>query len=147
MPEPQLYLRAGYHKLNGAQAEEVVRARVYIGDFGRIRNQTQVIKGLANQMLTPSGIARIPALANQLRAYVVTDFSTADITQMACLATYIDPEQDLIFDNIIPAELQDDAGQLVWDNYREEQVFALVVDKEIIIQRLADFEAGIWPAQ
>lgn len=147
MPEPRLYLTAGYHNLNGTQAEEVVRSRVTGGDFGRIQNQRQVIKGLANQMLTPSGIARIPALANQLRAYVVTDFSTADVTQMACLATYLDPEKDLIFDNVIPSELQDSSSRFVWDNYREQQVFALVVDKEIIIQRLADFEAGIWPTQ
>ena len=147
MPEPRLFLPAGYHSLNGAQAEEVVRARVFIGDFGRIQNQTEVIKGLANQMLTPKGIAQIPALASQLRAYVVTDFSTADITQMACLATHLDPETDLIFDNIIPSEMQDDAGRFVWDNYREEQVFALVVDKEILSQRLSDFEAGIWPLQ
>jgi LCP family protein required for cell wall assembly len=147
MPEPRLYLPAGYHNLNGTQAEEVVRARVNIGDFGRIRNQTQVIKGLANQMLTPTGITRIPALANQLRAYVVTDFSAADITQMACLATHLDPGQDLIFDNIIPSEVVDDISMFVWDSYREEEVFALVYDKEIITQRLADFQVGIWPPQ
>jgi LCP family protein required for cell wall assembly len=146
MPAPRLYLTAGYHNLNGTQAEEVVRSRQYAdGDFGRIRMQSQVIKGLANQMLTPSGIKQIPALANQLRAYVVTDLSTGEITQMACLATYIDPGEDLVFDNIVPLEIIDDAGQLVWDNYREEQVFALVVDKDLIVQRLADFQAGIWP--
>jgi LCP family protein required for cell wall assembly len=147
MPAPRLFLPAGYHNLNGTQAEVVVRSRETGGDFGRIQNQKQVIKGLANQMLTPSGIAQIPALANQLRAYVVTDFSTADITQLACLATHLDPENDLIFDNIIPRELQDQVGMYVWDNYREESVFALVVDKEILIQRFSDFEAGIWPSQ
>jgi len=147
MPEPRLYLTAGTHKLNGTQAEEVVRSRVTGGDFGRIRNQSQVIKGLANQMLTPSGIKQIPTLANQLRAYVVTDFSAGDITQMACLATYLDPEKDLLFDNIIPVEVIDDISRFVWDSYREEEVFALVYDKEIITQRLADFQAGIWPPQ
>jgi LCP family protein required for cell wall assembly len=147
MPAPELFLPAGYHNLNGKQAEEVVRARVYIGDFGRINNQKQVIKGLANQMLTPSGIAQIPALANQLRGYVKTDFSAADISQMACLATYLDPEQDLIFSNIIPNEVVDDISVYVWDTYREESVFALVYDKEIITQRLAEFEAGLWPPQ
>jgi LCP family protein required for cell wall assembly len=147
MPAPRLFLPAGYHNLNGKQAEEVVRSRETGGDFGRIQNQKQVIKGLANQMLTPSAIAQIPALANQLRTYVVTDFSAADITKMACLAAHLDPENDLIFDNIVPKELQDAAGRYVWDNYREEQVFALVVDKEILIQRFADFQAGIWPPQ
>ena len=147
MPAPRLFLTAGYHNLSGKQAEEVVRSRVTGGDFGRIANQRQVIKGLANQMLTPNGIKQIPALANQLRAYVVTDFSAADISQMACLATYLDPEQDLIFDNIIPNEVVDDISVFVWDNFREESVFALVYDKEIITQRLAEFEAGLWPPQ
>jgi LCP family protein required for cell wall assembly len=147
MPAPRLYLTAGYRNLNGKQAEEVVRSRVTGGDFGRIANQRQVIKGLANQMLTPSGIKQIPALANQLRAYVVTDFSAADISQMACLATYLDPEQDLIFDNIIPSEVVDDISVYVWDTFREESVFALVYDLDIITQRLAEFDAGLWPPQ
>ena len=147
MPAPRLFLTAGYHNLNGKQAEEVVRARVYIGDFGRINNQKQVIKGLANQMLTPSGISQIPGLYSQMRIYVKTDLSAADISQMACLATYLDPEQDLIFDNIVPSEVVDDISMVVWDTYRKDEVFALVYDKEIITQRLADFEAGIWPPQ
>jgi hypothetical protein len=98
-------------------------------------------------MLTPSGIKQIPALANQLRAYVVTDFSASDISQMACLATYLDPEQDLIFENIIPSDIVDDISVFVWDSFREQEVFALVYDPEIITQRLADFEAGLWPPQ
>ncbi len=148
LPAPRLFLPAGYHNLNGSQAEVVVRSRQYAdGDFGRVRMQSQVIKGLANQMLTPSGIKQIPALANQLRAYVVTDFSTGDITQMACLAVHIDPGEDLVFENIVPTELIDAAGQFVWDDFREESVFALVVDKELIIQRLTEFQAGIWPPQ
>ncbi len=147
MPAPRLFLTAGYHNLNGQQAEEVVRSRVTGGDFGRISNQRQVIKGLANQMLTPNGIKQIPALANQLRAYVVTDFSAADITQMACLATHLDPETDLIFGNIVPDEVVEDISYYVWDTFREQEVFALVYDKEIITQRLAEFEAGLWPPQ
>ena len=147
MPAPRLYFSAGYHLLNGAQAEIVVRSRVTGADYGRIQNQKQVIKGLANQMLTPSGIAKIPALYNQLRAYVLTDFTAGDITQMACLAAHLDPGEDLIIEHIISSELQDDAQQIVWDTYQEQQTLALVVDPEIIIQRLADFEAGIWPQQ
>ncbi len=148
MPAPRLFLPAGLHHLNGAQAEEVVRSREAAdGDFWRIRNQTQVIKGLANQMLTPAGISQIPALATQLRGYVLTDLSPADITQIACLATHIEPDQDIIFENIVPLDVLDDIGRYVWDSFREEQVFALVYDKEIIIQRMTDFQAGVWPPQ
>lgn len=148
MPAPQLFLPAGLHHLNGEQAEEVVRSReAPDGDFWRIRNQTQVIKGLANQMLTPAGISQIPALANQLRGYVLTDLSPADITQMACLATYIDPEQDIIFEHIIPSGERDDILRYMWDTWREQEALALVYDLEIITEKLADFQAGTWPPQ
>ncbi len=145
--EPKLYLEAGTHHLDGKQAEQVVRARIEIGDFGRIRNQTLVLKALAVKMLTPNGIKQIPDLANRLFAYVLTDFSPADISKMVCLAAYIDPQEDIVFENVIPVEEEAEIGQWVMDKYQGYQVYALVYNKETIAQRLADFQAGIWPEQ
>ncbi|MFN2282362.1 MAG: LCP family protein, partial [Anaerolineales bacterium] len=137
--------KAGSHHLDGKQAEQVVRARIDIGDFGRIRNQTLVLKALAAKMLTPNGIKQIPDLANRLFSYVLTDFSASDISKMACLAAYIDPQGDIIFDNVIPVEDEANIGQWVMDNYQGYQVYALVYDKDVLTQKLADFQAGIWP--
>ena len=64
--QPKLYLKAGTHHLDGAQAEQVVRTRIEIGDFGRIRNQTLILKALAVKMLTPNGIKQLPDLNNQV---------------------------------------------------------------------------------
>lgn len=143
--QPKLYLKAGSHHLNGKQAEQVVRARIDIGDFGRIRNQTLVLKALAVKMLTPNGIKQIPDLATRLFSYVLTDFSASDISQMACLASYIDPQKDIIFDNVIPVEEEANIGQWVMDDYQGYQVYALIYDKETITQRLVEFQAGTWP--
>jgi len=143
--QPKLYLKAGTHHLNGKQAEQVVRARIDIGDFGRIRNQTLVLKALAAKMLTANGIKQIPDLANRLFSYVLTDFSASDISKMACLAAYIDPKEDIIFDNVIPVEEEAKIGQWVMDEYQGYQVYALVYDKDVLTQRLADFQAGLWP--
>jgi LCP family protein required for cell wall assembly len=145
--QPKLYLKAGQHHLNGKEAEQVVRTRIDIGDFGRIRNQTLVLKALAAQMLTPNGIKLIPDLVNRLISYVLTDFSASDISKMACLAAYIDPKKDIIWENIIPVEEESTIGQWVMDEYQGYQVYALFYDKEVIRQRVADFQAGLWPEQ
>lgn len=145
--QPKLYLKAGSHHLNGAQAEQVVRARIDIGDFGRIRNQTVVLKSLAGLLLTPNGIKQLPDLTNRMLSYVLTDVSASDISQMICLASHIDPKEDILFETLIPVEEEAKIGQWVMDEYAGYQVYALIYDKEIITQRLADFQAGIWPAQ
>ncbi len=145
--QPKLYLKAGLHHLNGKQAEKVVRTRIDIGDFGRIRNQTVVLRALAVKMLTPDGIKQIPDLANRLLHLILTDFSAADIGKMACLGALIDPKEDLIFETVIPVEEEANIGQWVMDEYQGYQVYALFYDKAVLTQRLADFQAGIWPEQ
>ena len=143
--QPKLYLEAGTHHLTGSEAEQVVRARIDIGDFGRIRNQTVVLKALALKMLTPNGIKQAPDLTSRLFSYVLTDVSAADVSQLVCLAAMIDPKEDIIFDTLIPVEEEASIGQWVMDEYAGYQVYALIYDKDAITQRLADFQAGIWP--
>lgn len=145
--KPKLYLEAGTHHLDGAQAEQVVRARIDIGDFGRIRNQTLVLKALAVKMLTPNGIKQLPDLTARLFTYVLTDVSAADVSQVICMASMIDAQEDIIFETLIPVEEEANIGQWVMDDYAGYQVYALIYDKDVITQRLADFQAGIWPEQ
>lgn len=144
---PKLYLNAGTQHLDGKQAEQVVRARIEVGDFGRIRNQTLVLKALAAKMLTPNGIKQIPDLVTRLMTYVLTDFSAADVSKMACMAALIDPKEDIIFDNVIPVEEEAQIGQWIEDEYLGYKVYALSYDREVLTQKLADFQAGIWPEQ
>jgi anionic cell wall polymer biosynthesis LytR-Cps2A-Psr (LCP) family protein len=143
--EPKLYLEAGSHLLDGAQAEQVVRARIGIGDFGRIKNQNVVLRALIYKMLTPNGIKQIPDLTNRLISYVLTDFSPADISQLVCLASLIDIQEDISFTIVITDEEEGQIGRWVMDDYQGFQVFALVMDNQILTQRLAEFQAGRWP--
>lgn len=143
--QPKLYLSAGTHTLDGSQVEQVVRARIEIGDFGRIKNQTRVLKALVLQMLTPNGIKQLPDLANRLLSTVLTDLSPADISQMICLAAIIDTHEDITYNTIISDQEEGQIGQWVLDEFQGFQVFALVSDKDVLTQRLADFQAGIWP--
>jgi LCP family protein required for cell wall assembly len=142
--EPKLFLKAGQHHLTGKQAEKVVRARIVIGDLGRIRNQTLILKAVAVKMLTVNGVKQLPDLVNRLSTYVLTDFSPSDISMLTCLAAKIDPQKDIVYQSI-PDDLL--LGEWVLDEYQGYQVYALTYDKEVITKLLADFQAGTWPEQ
>lgn len=138
---PKLYLEAGIQHLTGKQAEQVVRTRIGIGDYGRIRNQTLVLKAVALKMLTVNGIKQFPDLVNRLSSYVLTDFSPSDISQMTCLLAMIDPKEDIIY-QAIPEDLL--VGAWVMDDFQGYEVYALTYDQEVISDLLAKFQVGEW---
>ncbi len=143
--QPKLYLRAGTHHLTGKQAEHVVRTRIGIGDFGRIKNQTMVLNSLILQMITPAGIKKLPEIIESLIANTFTDLSPEDITKMLCLAARIDNKEDIIYQNVISNHEEEESGRWVMDEFQGFKVFALLMDNEVLTQRLADFQTGIWP--
>jgi anionic cell wall polymer biosynthesis LytR-Cps2A-Psr (LCP) family protein len=140
--QPVLYLKAGSHHLNGKEAEMLARQRISIGDFGRINNQTVILKAVAAKLLSPSGVAAIPALIDQLNSNVETDFSPAEITQLICLAGMIDYQEDVTFVTL-PSEIM--VEQMVYDPTRGISTSALVGDGEKIRNLITEFQAGIWP--
>jgi LCP family protein required for cell wall assembly len=140
--EPELFLEAGYHRLYGEQAELLARQRITIGDFGRINNQTIILRAIAAKMLTPSGLAAVPRLVDQLKENVKTDLSPADISQLICLAGMIDLQNDMQFQTL-PEDLL--VQELVYDPRREETTAALIGNEEEIRLLLSDFYQGLWP--
>jgi anionic cell wall polymer biosynthesis LytR-Cps2A-Psr (LCP) family protein len=140
--EPVLFLKAGSHHLDGKQTEMLARQRIQIGDYGRINNQTIILKAVAAKMLSPAGIAALPDLAEQLRDNVKTDLSPSDIRQLVCLAGSIDYQEDVVFVSF-PEELL--TQQMVYDPTRGINTAALVGDPAEITRLIDDFEAGFWP--
>ena len=140
--QPELFLKAGSYHLDGKKAEILARTRIEIGDFGRINNQTVILKGIAAKMLTPSGIKAIPDLVSQLRGNVMMDLSPDQISQLACLAGRIDYQQDVSYETL-PVALMNET--MVFDPFRNFNTFALVGDTTSIRNLLEDFQAGIWP--
>ena len=140
--EPKLFLKAGSHHLNGFQAEMLARHRITIGDFGRINNQTVILKAMAVKMLTPTGLAAVPALVNQLISNVITDLSPGEITQLICLAGMIDYNEDIHF-----ATLSDEllSEERVFDPTRGTYTAALIGDDEMIRSLMTAFQRGEWP--
>lgn len=140
--QPVLFLKAGSHHLDGRQTEMLARQRIQIGDYGRINNQTIILKAVAAKMLSPAGIAALPDLAEQLRDNVKTDLSPSDIRQLVCLAGSIDYQEDIVFVTF-PEELL--TQQMVYDPTRGINTAALVGDPAEITRLIDDFEAGLWP--
>jgi LCP family protein required for cell wall assembly len=140
--QPELYLKAGSHHLNGKQTEMLARQRITIGDFGRINNQTIILKAVAAKLLSPSGITALPALVDQLKSNVETDFSPAEITQLICLTGMIDYQEDVTFVTL-PEETM--VEQWVFDPTRAINTSALVGDDGKIRNLIGDFQEGIWP--
>ena len=140
--QPELFLKAGPHHLDGKQTEMLARQRISIGDFGRINNQTVILKAVALKLLSPSGIAAIPAMVDQLKSNVQTDLSPADISQLICLAGMIDFDKDINF-TTLPTEMM--IEQMVYDPARDIKTAALVGDEDKIRTILGEFNQGIWP--
>ena len=140
--EPELFLKAGSRHLTGKKAEVLARQRIEIGDFGRINNQTVILKGIAAKMLTPSGIKAIPDLVAQLKGNVMTDLSPDQISQLVCLAAKIDYKEDVSFVTL-PETLMTET--MVFDPTRNINTFALLGDTINIRSLLEYYQAGIWP--
>lgn len=107
--EPKLFKKAGYHHLTGKEAEKIVRARIEIGDYGRINNQTLVLRALAAKMITPSGLKNLPDIVNRLIRYTLTDLSPSDVSKLLCLAEKVDPREDVVY-KPIPEDMTEGNG-------------------------------------
>lgn len=140
--QPKIFLKAGSHHLTGKEAEMLARNRITIGDFGRINNQSIVLRAVAAKLLSPNGIAALPSLIEQLNSNVLTDLSPAEISQLVCLAGMLDYQEDLTFVTL-PEELMDE--QMVFDTTRGLNTAALVGDNDRIRQLLSDFDQRLWP--
>lgn len=137
--EPKLFKKAGNRHLTGKEAEKVVRTRIEIGDFGRIQQQTLVLKAVAAKMLTPSGLKRLPALVKTLKNNVQMDLSPAEIRTAICLLEHIDPQEDISFYDIPQDMLR---GTRVRDTHLDYMPYVLLYDTEEIKKVIADFQGG-----
>ena len=140
--EPVLYLKAGTHYLTGKQAEMVSRHRTLIGDFGRMKNQTILLKAFVRELLTPKGIKELPALIEIYREDVLMDFTPNEISKLLCLAAKIDLQEDVAF-LTFPKDMVSEGR--IYDEVHGYDAYALSYDLEEVQVLLAKFQLGIWP--
>lgn len=140
--EPKLFKKAGSHHLDGKEAEKIVRARIDIGDYGRINNQTIVLKAIAAKMISPSGVKNLPDIVSRLINYTLTDLSPSDVSKLLCLAEKVDPREDVTY-KPIPDSMTE--GEWVMDEYQGYNVYALTYNEEELRELFRNFQQGLWP--
>lgn len=140
--KPILYLKAGEYHLSGKQAEMVARHRTLIGDFGRMNNQTVLLKAFVKKLLSPQGIKELPELIEIYQDNVLMDFSPSDISKLICLTTKIDLVEDVTFVSF-PRDLVTEGK--IYDKVHDYDAYALTYDVNEIRLLLAKLRLGIWP--
>jgi polyisoprenyl-teichoic acid--peptidoglycan teichoic acid transferase len=80
----EINLRQGFQHLNGDKAGQYVRFRHdELGDIGRVQRQQKFVQAVADKVMQPSTVLKIPTLAGTIKQYVRTDMSAVQMLRVA----------------------------------------------------------------
>lgn len=87
-----IHIKAGYQKLDGKQAEGVMRCRNCYpsADIGRTATQRAFLVALAKQTITPSNADKVTSLINTFNQYVSTTMKLSDMVWFGTQAIGMD---------------------------------------------------------
>lgn len=136
----RLVFKAGTLHLDGERALMLARIRIE-GGFARADNQNRVLCALRDKVTSPTVITKIPELITSFQDAVQTDLSPAQLGQLACIGTRIQPG------NIVFASFPEEhfKQSRVYDPVFKKNVFAWDVDFEILREYIRQFNDGTWP--
>jgi LCP family protein required for cell wall assembly len=136
----RLVFEQGTLTLDGPRALTLARIRIE-GTFARADNQNRVLCALRDKLTSPKVITKIPQLIQSFQGAIQTDMSPAQLGQLACLGTQIEPG-NVVFANF-PEEHFKSARIL--DPVFGKKVFTWEVDFDILREYIAKFNVGTWP--
>jgi LCP family protein required for cell wall assembly len=137
----RLLFESGQHHLDGSRALMLARIRIK-GTFARADNQNRVLCALRDKLTSPQVVTKIPGLIKSFQGAVRTDLTPAQLGQLACLGTQLQPG------NIVFASFpeEDFAMTRIYDPVFKGRVFTWDVDYGILRNYIAQFNQGTWPA-
>ncbi|MCK6583840.1 MAG: LCP family protein [Anaerolineales bacterium] len=135
-------LKEGIHHLGGAEALKLARNRSG-GSFERADNQNIVLCAVRKKLTSPQILAQIPALIETFQDNIRTDFTPAQLSQLACLAIQMPPENIVLAS--FPADLFKQTR--VFDPVFDKRISILDADFDILRDFVMRFQMGTWPAQ
>ncbi len=138
----RLLFRSGTLHLDGTRALTLARIRIE-GTFARADNQNHVLCALRDKLTSPSVIKKIPDLIKAFQGSIQTDFSPAQLGQLACIGTQLQPG-NIIFASF-PKEYFKQGRK--YDPIFKKEVFAWDVDFDILRNYIRQFNTDAWPAQ
>ncbi len=87
VPDEKINLQPGVQELNGAGALAYARFRgTSEGDIGRAKRQQEIIKLLADELLKPKMVLKVPQIIQTMEDYVEHDFSTTELMKFGAAA-------------------------------------------------------------
>lgn len=136
----RLLFKAGTHHLDGTRALTLARIRIE-GTFARADNQNRVLCALRNKLTSPDVLTRLPKLIQSFQGVIQTDLSPAQLGQLACMGTQIQPG-NIVFASF-PEELFQQARQ--YDPVFKKNIFIWNVDFDSLRDYISKFNEGTWP--
>jgi len=133
--------RAGWHNLTGEAALRLARIRKVDSVFARADRQTQILCAFKEKLLSPAAISGILEMISAFSGRVKTDFSPAELTQLACLAPML-TQENLVFASIPQEVLVPGRVNVPGTN---NYTFFWDVDFDYLADTIARFLAGEWP--
>ena len=136
----RLLFEEGILHLNGTRALTLARIRI-AGTFARADNQNRVLCALRDKLTRPEVVSKVPQLIQSFQGAIQTDLSPAQLGQLACLGTQLDPG------NIVFASFPEEqfTATRIYDPVFKGRVFIWDVDFNILRQYIAQFNDGTWP--
>ncbi|AHD05814.1 LCP family protein [Paenibacillus larvae] len=119
-------LEKGEHHFSGKEALQFVRERYALpdGDFGRQKHQAMVLKAMANQLLKPTNVPKLPGLwADVKQDMLDTNFSNHDLVSLGWL--FAGMGKDRIYYSQIPGR-----GEKLIDALMNVPLYFWVADQE-----------------
>ncbi len=133
-------LPVGQHHLDGAEALKLARNREG-GILERADNQNIVLCALRKKLTSPAIVTQIPDLIEAFQDNIRTDFTPAQLSQLACLATQMPPENISLAS--FPADIFTQTRE--YDPVFDKRVAILDADHNILRDYVTRFQSGMWP--
>lgn len=129
-PEPDefpFHLKPGVQKLTGQEALGYVRFRNDDGgDFSRVQRQQKFMKALAEQVLRPATLLKLPSLMEQAARYLRTDLTIPQLVSLGRLAFETD------MDDVIMVALKGRTANINGTSY-------VILDEEHLEETIRDY--------
>lgn len=137
--DPNRFFPAGKQHLDGYRTMLLARLRPG-GDFERIAIQNLILQAVAEKLLSPSAVLKLPVLIKDYKESVQTDLGPIEIGQLLCLRTKLDPQ------NIAYGNFPENIFKLGRVNDRVlGSTSILQVDFKILRDYVDRFNQGEWP--
>lgn len=86
-----IHFKRGWHQMSGAEAHRFVRFRHdELGDIGRVQRQQQFMKAVADRVLSPDTLLRVPRMLSTVRDNVKTNLTGPELLQLATWGASLD---------------------------------------------------------